>query len=515
MARLVLLVVSIISATVVTETRRLSNSISHYEPLDYNQRDLHEKHDRARRSADGELELQFNALERDFHLRLRRATSIFAEDFTIETSEDGVSDFDTSHIYTGFLQGEPSSHCHGSIHNGTFEGSIRSGSDEYFIEPAHRYYKEHHPDFHSVIYMGKDVQLTSEHRDPSGCSMSAELFTKMQKIQNDFQDKKKYIKDRTRRNSDQTTCPLFIQTDHTFYEKYGSYKEVVSAIASALDAVNYIYGNTVFGSYTNIGFLVKRIRVYTTSDIALPQYNFANEYIGVEKYLDLASSDNFDEYCLSYAFCARDFTNGILGLAWIGYASDLQGGGICDQYREYINQGWRSLNTGVVTTVNYGFPVPPLLFHLTFAHELGHSFGSPHDYPSECRPGGVAGNYIMYSKSSDGLHVNNNEFSECSIGNMTLVLDAKKNRCFTSPDFAICGNGIVEGTEECDCGYEYECEDKCCEPRKAAVSDSNACKLSKYIPGVECSLSDGPCCDPDTCRPMAIGEVCRLAGGLS
>ena len=34
------------------------------------------------------------------------------------------------------------------------------------------------------------------------------------------------------------------------------------------------------------------------------------------------------------------------------------------------------MNTGVVTTKNYGERVPKLMSQLTLAHELGHNFGS-------------------------------------------------------------------------------------------------------------------------------------------
>jgi hypothetical protein len=55
-------------------------------------------------------------------------------------------------------------------------------------------------------------------------------------------------------------------------------------------------------------------------------------------------------------------------------------GGICEKWNEYpeVNtKVYKGLNTGIVTIINYGKSVPPKVSQLTFAHEVGHNFGSP------------------------------------------------------------------------------------------------------------------------------------------
>lgn len=59
-------------------------------------------------------------------------------------------------------------------------------------------------------------------------------------------------------------------------------------------------------------------------------------------------------------------------------------GGICEKFKTYTEtvggmyqSTKRSLNTGIITFVNYNSRVPPKVSQLTLAHEIGHNFGSP------------------------------------------------------------------------------------------------------------------------------------------
>jgi len=48
---------------------------------------------------------------------------------------------------------------------------------------------------------------------------------------------------------------------------------------------------------------------------------FCAENIDVSNFLDIHSRTNYDDHCLSYALTYRDFTGGVVGLAWVAPAS--------------------------------------------------------------------------------------------------------------------------------------------------------------------------------------------------
>lgn len=138
--------------------RALSPYIKHYEGLSYDRGDLHRKHLRARRSThpqDSLLHLDFVAFHRPFRLRLRRNAAVFSPSFTV-INESGPTFADVSHIYSGTLEGERGSSCHGSVIHGQFEGSIHTANGTYHIEPTDRY-TSIPTDHHSIIYHEDDM----------------------------------------------------------------------------------------------------------------------------------------------------------------------------------------------------------------------------------------------------------------------------------------------------------------------------------------------------------------------
>ncbi|XP_044135639.1 disintegrin and metalloproteinase domain-containing protein 10 [Bufo gargarizans] len=507
---------------------KLNNYIKHYEGLSYDMDSLHQKHQRAKRAISNEdqfVHLDFHAHGRQFNLRMKKDVSLFSPDFKLEMGGETLP-YDTSHIYTGQLFGEHGTLSHGSVLNGRFEGFIKTPQGTFYVEPAERYFKGKAVPFHSVMYHEDDIKYPHKYGAQGGCADHS-VFERMKAFQMSAQNeqsdahKQEHLEEheesgpvilRKKRaaQAEKNTCQLFIQTDHLFFKRYGDEREaVIAQISSHVKAIDTIYQSTDFMGIRNISFMVKRIRINTTADEKDPSNPFRFPNIGVEKFLELNSEQNHDDYCLAYVFTDRDFDDGVLGLAWVGAPSG-SSGGICEKSKLYSDGKKKSLNTGIITVQNYGSHVPPKVSHITFAHEVGHNFGSPHDSGSECTPGESKnvgfkenGNFIMYARATSGDKLNNNKFSICSVRNISQVLEKKRNFCFVESGQPICGNGLVEQGEECDCGYSDQCKEDCC--YDANQPEDKKCKLR---PGKRCSSSQGPCCTPQ-CNFKSNTQKCR------
>ena len=157
------------------------------------------------------------------------------------------------------------------------------------------------------------------------------------------------------------------------------------------------------------------------------------------------------------------------------------------------------------------------------AHESGHTFGAVHDCDrqtcgdssivsaQQCCP--LSGNgcdaqgrFLMNPSTSSGI----TDFSACTIGNICSAFNTNSvksscladNKGVSTFSGAICGNGIVEAGEDCDCGGTRNCGgNRCCDP--------NTCR---FVNSAVCDDSNDDCCQG--CQFATNGTVCRKSTGV-
>uniref|UniRef100_A0A182Q4H0 Uncharacterized protein n=1 Tax=Anopheles farauti TaxID=69004 RepID=A0A182Q4H0_9DIPT len=115
-----------------------------------------------------------------------------------------------------------------------------------------------------------------------------QLLQQQQQQQRDQKEQKSFANSLYDRKS---TCMLYLQADHTFFQKMGSDEASIEAITRHVQRANLIYRKTDFngdGKPDNITFMIKRIKVHNQNALKDPLYRFPGNY-GVEKFLELFS----------------------------------------------------------------------------------------------------------------------------------------------------------------------------------------------------------------------------------
>ncbi|KAJ3627368.1 hypothetical protein MTP99_014750 [Tenebrio molitor] len=301
------------------------------------------------------VQLDIKGQDRLFKIRLTPDKDVFAEDVTFESTRGpirfdprfvytGTLEDDESASVHGIVTKE-----------GLFEGTISTAIEDYYVEPVGRYLRPNETKqpspFHSIVYKSSDVRdlrkgapcashrlhlynlgqntLDRENRSEKRSKrwlLEAEAklpyddstFWHLNKTKHSFSppfdlnqpiDEELDLITANRTNVDvsglifrnvnkratidpkKTTCMLYLQADHQFFQKYGTEEACIEVMTRHVQRVNAIYKATDFnqdGKADNITFMVKRIKVHTTDALRDPLYRFPNNY-GVEKFLELFS----------------------------------------------------------------------------------------------------------------------------------------------------------------------------------------------------------------------------------
>ncbi|CAI4230543.1 unnamed protein product [Auanema sp. JU1783] len=132
------------------------------------------------------------------------------------------------------------------------------------------------------------------------------------------------------------------------------------------------------------------------------------------------------------------------------------------------------------------------------AQSVGHLMGLEHDTAScQCE---MENNCVMSSTPGVPGSPFAWQFSKCSVARMHGVWSTGQVHCLLNRPFQVnqlreCGNGVVDGSEECDCGSREQCTDPCCDPL--------TCTLRAHA---QCAAHHS-CCH--RCELRKQGEVCR------
>nr|XP_032825817.1 disintegrin and metalloproteinase domain-containing protein 17 [Petromyzon marinus] len=464
--------------------------------------------------------LTFSALDRDFRLLLIPNGVLFTPTFRAELWGVGGRvrsiPVDTHSFYSGSVLGEQGSRVQAHLDHDDFTARIISQGQEYHVEPLWRLTNGTAADGRLVVYRSVDV------RPPAG-PLSAGAAPPPHRFCGITSPGGPAAgggggPPRARRSPDpaapRDTCKLLLVADFRFFTHMGRSQEssTVNYLIELIDRVDDIYRITTWdnNNYRGYGLQIDQIIVHqkpTAVSSSKRHYNMngtsppgaaAWNVKALLEQFSIDVSESARNVCLAHLFTYQDFSQGTLGLAYVGSPKPNAVGGICtpsyfnEQAKKYI-----FLNTGLTSTMNYGKTILTKEADLVTTHEFGHNFGAEHDPDSaECSaPDEAGGKFVMYPYAVSGDHENNKMFSNCSKRAIHKTLEAKASRCFFPRTVKLCGNSRVEEGEQCDAGPAFAHIDACC---------TDTCKLR---PGKLCSDRNSPCCR--NCTYEQAGKLCQ------
>ncbi|XP_043392352.1 disintegrin and metalloproteinase domain-containing protein 32 [Chelonia mydas] len=401
-----------------------------------------------------------------YTLHLKRQLFL-SDDFRVYTySKGGAVHSDFPHIkddcyYQGYIEGFPNSLVTLSTCSG-LKGLLQFENASYGIEPL-----DSSPGFEHIIYQIKNKNTASPLLANNYTDIGREKVTEKvsYKLHTDIEVFFQSMSDVTK---SPRYLEMYVILDKGLYNYLGSDKDVITRkIVQLLGFVNSMFtplNMTIVLS--SLEFWTDNNKIRTTGEADEILQRFLQ---WKESYLVLRPHD------MAYLFVYRDHPN---------YVGATFAGRIC--LRNYA--GGVALYQRAVTLET---------FSVIIAQLLGLSLGMAYDDSRDCQCSGSI--CIMNTKAvhSSGVKA----FSSCSIRDFKSFMKHRREDCLSNRPYlnlsykrAVCGNGIVERGEQCDCGSAKECaKDKCC---------TNKCKLK---PRAKCGT--GLCCQ--NCKFKAKNKKCR------
>ncbi|XP_023210270.1 disintegrin and metalloproteinase domain-containing protein 10-like isoform X2 [Centruroides sculpturatus] len=380
----------------------------------------------------------------------------------------------------------------GYFYDNQFTGRIQILNDVYYVERYSDYALVSHS-IKFIVYDLKKVEYKFVRRNRNFICNEVTNDTESGRTDCNHAKLMENILNVKNTKSNRRSCSLELLADYTYLTRMGSDStRVVAQMMFYVMNANYVFKNLDIdqdGIPDNIGFNVEKVTVF--GDENSPNYPFRpNTSYTHTTYLDHLTRYSHP-YCMLICFCHRDF--GTESTYSVGKVR--KRGGICSH--EGPEDAKIMNNVGFVTDIEHGFLLPKVEVAANVLHQLGHAFGCPHD-PENCK---LNDTNIMHPDIPLWATSSNLKFSPYCKRKIRQYLQ-RKDFCLKTLQRSVCGNGIVEEGESCDCDDstgQCDIEKTCCTSRNSPLP----CTIQEEK---DCSPATDECCDLN-CRMNTRGGV--------